>query len=42
MEKERKRWKKSIDIDLSVDRATAAWNEGCEGPISVCLSKIKS
>ena len=41
MESQRKRWKRSISIELSVDRATPGWKDGCEGPISVCLRKIK-
>lgn len=41
MKKQRKRWKRSINVDLSVDRATPGWRDGCEGVISVCLRNIK-
>lgn len=41
MESQRKHWKKSIEIELSVDRATPGWREGCVGPISICLKSIK-
>ena len=41
MERERKRWKKPIDISLSVDSPTPGWSEGCVGPISICLKQIK-
>ena len=41
MKRQRKRWKRSINVELSVDCATPGWSDGCEGPISVCLRNIK-
>ncbi|MEE9543447.1 MAG: FAD/NAD(P)-binding protein [Thermodesulfobacteriota bacterium] len=41
MKKQRKRWKRSINVELSVDQSTPGWRDGCEGPISVCLRNIK-
>jgi NAD(P)H-flavin reductase len=41
MESERKRWKRSIEVALSVDHATPDWKLGCVGPVSVCLRNIK-